>query len=141
MIPRFIKDVCCLFLFLTVIFLTISCGRLGDEENRKALPFEICKETQLPDELKNIIDERKEKEFQFVYENSACRYVAVGFGRQKNEEYAVAVKEFYEGEEVIVLDTILKNTDWEEGKETGEAAVCPYLVIRCELTEKPVVFR
>lgn len=136
---RFYKDIFCLLLFFAFVFLTISCGRSKGE--KVPVEFEVCNETQLPDELKDLIEEKKESEFQLTYENSQYLYLAVGYGRQPQGEYVAAVKEIYEEEEGIVADMILISLTYAQERETGAPSVCPYIVLRCEKTEKPVFFR
>jgi len=138
---RLMRAVCFLFLFFLMIFLTVSCKKMREKEVPKAIKFEICEETELPNELKWMIDERKEKEFQLIYENSSYCYMAAGYGKQKREGYAVEIKDFYETEEKIVLDTILKSRNKQEKRNYEKKDVCPYIVIRCSRIEKPVVFK
>ena len=128
------------FLFATALVI-ISCGRGSNNIKRSELEYTICTETELPDELKVMIEERKEKEFQLVYENSAYCYLAVGYGRQKNDNYVVDVKDFYESEEQIILDTILISSSKADTDKTGYLETCPYIVIRCAATEKPASFK
>ena len=128
------------FLFATALVI-ISCGRSSNNTKRSELKYTICTETELPDELKVMIEERKEKEFQLVYENSAYRYLAVGYGRQKSDNYVVDVKDFYESEEQIILDTILISSSKADTQKNAQPEECPYIVIQCSLTEKPIVFR
>ena len=140
MFPHFFKDACCLFLFFTIVFLTISCGKKSDEAEVYPLEYEVCDETELPDELRIMIEERKEEEFQIIYENSACRYVAAGYGKQKRDEYVVAVKDFYGSGKEIVLDTILIHKSKGEKGRVGRPGLCPYIVIRTSHMEGQIAF-
>jgi hypothetical protein len=136
---RFVKNLGCLFLFFILIFLTVSCEKT--EEGKKEIDFHVCRETEMPDELKEMIEHRKEKPFQLIYEDSAYRYCAAGYGRQERNEYVVAVRDFYETEDMIVLDTVLTGRKGEESWKAGSSEVCPYILIRFDLTGKSVLFK
>ncbi|MBE5955037.1 MAG: protease complex subunit PrcB family protein [Lachnospiraceae bacterium] len=141
MLPHFVRDMCWLFVFFIIICVTAACGKTGEDKEPIEINYEICGETELPDELKVLIDEKKEKAFRLIYENSAHRYIAVGYGRQKREVYAVTIKDFYERENSIILKTLLVNASKRRGGKAGGAEVCPYIVVRCEVMDKPVVFQ
>jgi len=141
MLTHFYKDVFCLFLFFSLVFLTISCGKAKDElKNRKEIEFEICKKEELPNELYAWIEKRKEKPFRFTYETSACVYLVTGYGRQKSEEYAVAVRAVCKTDNIIVVDTVLVNIAKLGEREAGMPEICPYIVLKCEKTESMVLF-
>ena len=138
---HFYKDMFLLFLFFSIVFLTISCGKAEDEiKNRKTVKYEVCNQEELPDELHVLIEERMEEPFQFTYENSAAMYIAVGYGRQDREEYVVSVREISRDGKGIIVDTILLNSSKTEEYETGEPGRCPYIVLKCEKTEAMVLF-
>ena len=138
MLQHFYKDVFCLFLFFAVVFLTISCGKNSQE--RKEVVFQLCQKEELPDELVRLIEEKKEKEFQLVYENSAYLYLVVGYGKQKSEEYVAVLEEIYELEKGIMVDTTLIHQTYAKDKTAGKPEECPYIVIRFEEKEKQVFF-
>jgi hypothetical protein len=121
--------------------MTISCGQSRDAVKKKEIEYKVCSDTELPDELKTMIEERKEKEFQLIYENSVHSYFVAGYGRQKCAEYAVTIKAFYDEGDNILLDTLLVNHSKAETEKSGQPELCPYIVIRCDLIKKPVVFR
>lgn len=115
-----------------------SCEK--KEETQKEVPFEICGETELPDELRELVEKKKEEPFRFTYENSAHLYLAVGYGKQPCGEYVVAVRQMYETETGIYVDTTLVSLSHVENWQAGEPSVYPYVVIRCEKSEKNVFF-
>ncbi len=141
MLTHFVKELWYSFLLFIMIFLMVSCGNKEEGEEKKEITFHVCKETEMRDELKEMIEQRKEKPFQLVYENSVYRYCAAGYGRQERNEYVVAVRDFYETEDMIVLDTVLTGRKGEESWKAGSSEVCPYILIRFGLTGKPVLFK
>lgn len=138
MVGRFYKEVGLLFLVFCLVFLTISCSR--KTEKKKPLSFEICKETELPDELLTLIEKKKGEPFSFTYENSAHLYLAVGYGVQPEGEYVAAVRSLSETESVIYADTILISLTHAKNLDTGVPSSYPYVVLRCEKKKKPVIF-
>lgn len=138
MVGRFYKEMCLMFLFFCLVFLTISCSK--KTEKKKPLSFEICKETELPDELSDLIEKRKEEPFSFTYENTAHLYLAIGYGRQPEGEYVAAVQSLTETEGMIYAETILINLTHAKNLDTGTPSSYPYVVLRCEKNEKPVIF-
>lgn len=138
MSASFYKEMLLLFLFFCLVFLTISCGK--KEEKKSDIFFEICKETEMPDELSHLIEKKKEDTFHFSYENSAYLYLAVGYGVQPKGEYVVAVRQLYETENGIYADMILVSLNHAASYPVGEPSVYPYVVIRCKKTDKNVFF-
>lgn len=127
-----------LLLLLAAILLAVSCEKTSGE--KESFPFAVCKETELPDELRELIEKKKAEPFRFTYENSACLYLAVGYGEQPKGEYVVAVKQMYETENGIYVDTTLVSLSHVESFQTGDPSVFPYVVLRCEKTDKNVFF-
>ena len=138
---HFYKDMFFLFLFFAIVFFTISCGKNDDRTSvRKEINYQVCLSETIPDELRLLIEERKEKPFQMTYENSEHLYLAVGYGRQKSTEYVVAVREIFRSEKKVVIDTILVNGSNTKGMEAGKPGVCPFVVLRCDKMEEIVLF-
>lgn len=135
---HFYRDVLCLFLFFSLVFLTMSCGKA--EDTKTPVEFELCADEDLPDELAAMIEEKKEEEFQFTYETSAYLYLAAGYGEQPRGEYVAAVREIYENEDGIFADMVLIDRSYSEDKAAGEPSVYPYIVLRCGKKGKPVFF-
>lgn len=116
----------------------ISCSRRLEE--KKEVPFEISKETELPDELLALIEKKKEEAFHFTYENTAWCYLVVGYGMQPQGEYVVAVRQIYETPSGIYVDTILIGLSHAQNQVTGNPSAYPYVVIRCKKSGKNVFF-
>ncbi len=138
MFAHFYKDVFCLFLFFAVVFLTVSCGKEGEE--RVEAVYDVCESWELPDELTQLIEEKKTEEFQLVYENSSYQYLAAGYGEQP-EKYVAAVKTLEETKDRIYADFILVSRENLGDRAAGEASLCPYIVLRLEKNGKTVLFQ
>lgn len=128
-----------LFLFFSV--LGTSCQKnSGASKEKQQVGFVICEEEKLPDELKELIEEKKEQPFQLTFQNTANLYIVVGYGEQLRGEYVAAVRELYETEKGIYADTTLISISYVEKQKAGEPSTYPYVVLKCEKSEKPVFF-
>lgn len=130
-----------IFFFITGIISLVSCGRKEKKEETKTpVSFSICEEEKLPDELLELIEKKKERPFQLTFQNSANLYIAVGYGQQPRGEYVAAVRELAETEKGIYIDTVLISLSYAKNQKAGEPSTYPYVVLKCEKSEKPVFF-
>ena len=63
----------------------VGCTVTTKEGNEKIkdIEFTVLGEENIPEELKQIIEEKKEKEFKITYQDSDFLYICVGYGRQE----------------------------------------------------------
>ena len=61
----------------------------------KDLEFTVVADADLPGELKEIIDEKKELPFKLHYSNKDHLYIVVGYGKQNSGGYSIAVEELF----------------------------------------------
>lgn len=101
------------------------------------LDFTALREEEIPQELKAIIEDKKENEFHVTYEDEAL-YIAVGYGKQESGGYSIEASELYLGENTIYFRTKLIGPQKEEVVDA--TASYPYLVIKTEYREERVVF-
>lgn len=130
------------FVFLFICFLSgcVRDGQAKEEINEKGkeLDFTICKEENIPKELGEIIDKKKENPFQISFCNQAYIYYVVGYGAQPTSGYSILVENIELRNEKIYVDTVLlgpKKNDKIEKKESF-----PYIVIKLEKREEDIVF-
>lgn len=126
-----------LSLFFLILFSACQKEEAGQKEK---VPFSVCKETELPDKVRKLIEEKREAPFRFTYEDSAHLYMAVGYGKQPVGEYVAAIKEIYQQDGTIYVDTTLVSLSHGAEWKVGEPSVYPYVVIRCEKNSKSVCF-
>ena len=130
----------CMLLVLTLAALCSGCSFSKDEKDKvKDLDFTVVEDVQVPDELKELIEQKKAKDFKLTYSNDEALYIVVGYGEQATGGYSIQVKELYLTDNSIVLDTELIGP--EKGEPTGTEKSYPYIVIKTELREEPVVFQ
>lgn len=134
------KKLLMVFLLMTILFL-VGCDS-DKEKQKKAVEFTVCDESKMPNELLEIVNEKKEKIFKLSYINDNYLYIAVGYGEKNRQDYSVIVEDLYVTDNAVYVDTELytaENTPTDAVAEGG-ASMYPYIVIKCEKIDLPVVF-
>lgn len=130
-----------LFLLLcAAVFLLCACS-MSKEDGEKVqdLDFTVVGEKEIPPELLAMIEEKKTTAMKHTWTDDGYLYVIVGYGEQKTSGYSISVDEFYLGKNAVYVDTSLIGPSKEE--TVNETLTYPYLVIKTEKREEPVVFR
>lgn len=123
---------------LMLLFFCTACTTDGGE--KKQLEYTICDKTKLPDELNEIIEEKKDKAFSLSYQDSNYLYIVVCYGEMNRKSLCVKLENVYYTDYAIYVDTSL----YTEGELTGEGGVPsmhPYIVIKTERKELPVIYQ
>lgn len=127
----------CLVCLLT--FGVIACGKKQDAmEKIKDLECTVIPEEKIPEELLAMIEEKKENSFKLTFEDQGFLYICVGYGVQATGGYSIAVNALYETANAIYVDTNLIGPGPEE--KSNPVASYPYIVIKTEFVDKPIVF-
>lgn len=124
---------------LTVRLLTGCSVNKDDDHKVRDLEFSVAGEAEIPDELKQIIAEKQKAPFKLTFSNDQNLYIVVGYGQQETGGYSIAVEELYLTDNSIMLDTELSGP--EKGENAGTEPSYPYIVIKTEYLENPVVFK
>ena len=122
-----------------VRFLTACSVEKEDLQKVRDLEFTIVGETDLPEELKNVIGEKKTAPFKLTYTDDQNLYIVVGYGEQETGGCSISVKELYLTENAIVADTELLGP--ESAEQAGTEKSYPYIVVKTEYLEEPVIFQ
>ena len=120
----------------------VLTGCSVEKENQdkvRDLEFTVVGEADLPEELKNLVMEKKAAPFKLTYSNDQGLYIVVGYGEQATGGYSISVNELYLTENSIVIDTELKGP--EKGEDVGAEKSYPYIVAKTEYLENPVIFQ
>lgn len=120
-----------------ISFLLYGCSAAAGKEKIQDLEFTVISEEEVPEELKNLIEEKKAGEFKFTYANGQDLYIVVGAGEQKTGGYSIEVPSLYLTESNIVIDTNLLGP---EGDAVAKISY-PYVVVKTEWREEPVIFQ
>ena len=120
--------------------LTLSgCSMVSRERVKlKDLEMTILSEEVIAQELMTILDEKKEKAFQFTYTDKEYLYICIGYGEQKSGGYSIAVQELYETQNAVYVHTNLLGPTEEEAKK--QAPSWPHIVVKTQKKDKTVVF-
>lgn len=130
----------CLLVIVSIMAAMLSAcgGETEKEENRNNLEFTVVSEDRLPDELKEILDQKKESAFKLTYADEGYLYICVGYGKQESGGYSVTVNELYETDNAIYVNTNLLGP--KAGSSPGTSPSYPYIVLKIEFRDKTVVF-
>lgn len=122
-----------------VAALLTGCSMDSDKTDKiRDLDFTVVSEDRQPEELKQILEEKKMQEFKITYVDGEYLYICIGYGEQITGGYSIAVKELYLTENAVYVSTNLLGPSAEEKKKEGVSY--PYIVVKCENVDKTVVF-
>lgn len=133
------KKAVCLLAILVLVAVLSGCGLIRiEEEERKPVDYTVVERQDIPAALDEIMNEKKEKEFQLSYQTGEALYLAKGYGRQMSGGYSIQVEELGVSSNGLFFVTRLIGP-----KDLNEAGVPSYpcIVIKTEPQKKPVVFR
>ena len=134
-----LKKICLLVIVSIMAAMLSACGgETEKEEDRNNLEFTVVSEDRLPDELKEILDQKKESAFKLTYADEGYLYICVGYGKQESGGYSVTVNELYETDNAIYVNTNLLGP--KAGSSPGTSPSYPYIVLKIEFRDKTVVF-
>ena len=133
------KKICLLVIVSIMAAMLSACGgETEKEEDRNNLEFTVVSEDRLPDELKEILDQKKESAFKLTYADEGYLYICVGYGKRESGGYSVTVNELYETDNAIYVNTNLLGP--KAGSSPGTSPSYPYIVLKIEFRDKTVVF-
>ncbi len=104
----------------------------------KDLDCTVIAEDKIPEELLTKIAQKKTEAFRLTFEDRGFLYICVGYGTQETGGYSIAVNALYETANAIYVDTNLIGPAPEE--KSNQVESYPYVVIKTEFVDKPVVF-
>ena len=126
-------------LMMLLLCLLTGCGvQTQDKERIKDLEFTVLDPENIPEELRNVLEEKKAEPFKVTYEDEGYMYICVGYGEQQTSGYSIIVKDLYLSANAVYVNTELLGPG--NGEETAAATTCPYIVLKLQDLEQPVVF-
>ena len=126
-------------LMMLLLCLLTGCGvQTQDKERIKDLEFTVLDPEKIPGELRNVLEEKKEEPFKVTYEDDGYMYICVGYGEQQTSGYSIVVEDLYLSTNAVYVNTELLGPG--NGEETAAATTCPYIVLKLQDLEQPVVF-
>lgn len=125
----------CWFITLTIFCVSIcyGCGKNLAGEEKEKVEYTICKDSSLPTQLKETLEQMKKRSGTFTYKNSMYTYLVVCYGSQSYSGYSIQIEECSKSKDALYLKTQLIGPSGSE--PIMETETFPYIVIRCERTE------
>lgn len=102
------------------------------------MEYTVVPEDDLPQEILNLIDNKKEQDFQMTYQDEGDLYLIRGYGRQDMSGYSIQVEELSKGKEAIKVKTNLIGPSPED--KSVNVPAYPYIVIKIPYQDMPVEF-
>lgn len=140
--PAGVYELCILgVLILVVVLSSVLSGCSVVETNKtkvKDLEYTIAEESDLPEELNKMIEEKKAADFKMTYETKEDLYIIHGYGEQMTGGYSIRVKECYLTSNAIVFDTELIGP--RKGETASQSPSYPFIVVKMPFREENVVF-
>lgn len=122
------------------VWMVTGCSVSKDSGDKvRDLDFTVAGNMDVPEELKKLIAEKQQQPFKLTYSDDQNLFIAVGYGVQPTGGYSISVNELYLTDNSIVINTELKGP--EKGENAGTEQSFPYIVIKTEYLENPVVFQ
>ena len=125
-------------LILCVVLASAGCNKTEKEERVADLDFTVMDEAAVPEELRELIEEKKSAAFKLTYSDSQFLYLVVGYGEQPTGGYSIQVNDLYLTESSICLDADLLGP--KKGEAVAEKPSYPWIVIKMEYRGEKVVF-
>ncbi len=136
---RRFRTVTLLLTFIITVLGLAACKQEDtDVKKIKDLDFTVVEDADLPGELKEIIDEKKEEPFKLSYTNKDSLYIVVGYGKQNSGGYSISVDDLYLTSNAIYINTNLIGPSLEDVVSQGVSY--PYIVVKTEFREERIVF-
>lgn len=134
------RKLACFFGILIVVFLLTACSvkKLNTGKLRE-IEFTVVDTEDLPEELQTEIEAKKKDPMMLAYSDNGWTYLVRGYGTQDKTGYSVSVKACYEEEQSLCVETELLGPKRDE--EIKNKKTYPYVAIKIEYVNKPVVFR
>ncbi len=128
------------FCLAAAVLVLAGCSMLNEEQVKlQDIGFTVVSEEKQPGELKTVIEEKKGSPFQLTYNDGEYLYIVIGYGEQPEGGYSIAVNDLYLTEDNIYVNTTLLGPDSAENKGV-KVPTYPYIVLKMDYLDKPVVF-
>lgn len=128
-----------LILLICLCSLLWACGDSSAAENRTELDFTVVTPDQIPGELQQILNSKKEETFALTYTDGNYLYIAIGAGKQPTGGYSYAIQGLWLADNAIYIDVDLLGPNVEEQQK--KIPSYPYVVVKLEHRDEPVVFK
>ena len=125
-------------LILAVILCLTGCSSANKPEKTEDLEFTVVAEEEIPQELRTLIDSKKQSEFRLTYSDAEFLYLVAGYGEQATGGYSIQVEELGVTSQAIFFKTKLIGPS--DTKITLSPPSYPYIVVKMAYRKEPVIF-
>lgn len=126
---------CMLLIFLLMVG---GCSLVKIEEGeRTPLAYTVVETAELPSSAQEMIQEKKDRDFQMTYQKGDTVYLIRGYGKKMSGGYSIQVAELSVSSTAVFFKTRLIGPEKEN--QSG-APSYPYIAVKTEYREEPVIF-
>lgn len=126
-------------MIMAVTVMLVGCTFLSEERIKlRDLDFTVLSEEKIPEELKQIIEEKKKEPFQITYTDKEFLYICAGYGEQATGGYSIAVNELYLTDTAVYVSVSLLGP--ESADKSDAAPTYPCIVIKTDYLDQTVIF-
>lgn len=126
-------------LILLLAFSIVGCSLIQKKkEEGIEVDYTVVKLSEWPEEIKKIIEKKKQNEFEMTYRCDGELYLMKGYGIQTSGGYSIQVEYVKETSDTLHVKTQLVGPT--EKEQAQEAVSCPMIVIKVEYRDKIIVF-
>ena len=137
MFRKYLVKICGISLLMAGLISGCSIEQTN-ETKVSDLTYTIVEESETPEELKTMIEEKKTADFKLTYEMEDDLYIVRGYGEQATGGYSICVRDCYLTTNAVVFDTELIGP--RKGEVTNASPSCPYIVIQVKNEDKSIIF-
>lgn len=128
----------CFILIILLCFLNTGCTKEKKPEKVADVEYMVVSDKEIPKELMELIDSKKEGEFRLTYADGKDLYLVVGYGKKENSGYSVSVQDFYQTADSLYINTQLLGP--EDGENKANEPSYPWVVVKTTYTDMMIVF-
>lgn len=128
-----------LLIFAVCLTVLSGCSIYEVADEGDDLTYDICDDTMLPEELLEVINNKKEDAFNLTYSNNTYTYIVICSGRQTRDDVGIVIEGMYKDENAIYVEWVLRQTAT-PSDASEDTVTFPYIVLRIARTSLPVVF-
>ncbi len=127
-----------LWLGMVAFCLLTGCSKVEAEENKTACEYTVVKASDIPTQLAEEMETRKEEGFQITYKEGEYLYIARGYGQQESGGYSIEIESVERGTKTIDFKSHLYGP--QKGEIVLDEVSYPYVVIKVENGDYTVNF-
>ena len=116
-----------------------SCRKVGELILSNTGKVFYANLKDIPEKLKQLIDQKKDKEFRMTFTTNEYTYLTVGYGTKDTDGYSIKVRGVTLDGETIYVGTSLYGP--RENEKVSSTTTTPYIVLKTEKRSKTVVYK